>query len=87
VQSVSVDSGQLVQNLLNGMMWGTGFAIPFFVGITWAILKILSHPTVRSIARAADKLSGKGGGGLADVGVKILEGLAGGLIGGKGGSG
>jgi hypothetical protein len=69
-----VDTAGLTQILLDGMAWGAGFAIPFFIGITWAILKILSHPTVRSIARAADKLSG-GRGGIWETLIKEGFGL------------
>lgn len=71
-----IDWTQVTQSALDGMGWGIGFAVPFFVGITWAILRILSHPTVRQIARAADKLSGKGSiwEQIVGGGIKMLTG-------------
>jgi hypothetical protein len=70
-----IDWSAVGQSALDGMGWGIGFAVPFFVGITWAVLRILSHPSVRAIARAADKLSGKSGGVLEQIvggGLKAL---------------
>ena len=74
----AIDWTSVGNSFLLGMAWGTGFVIPFFVGLTWAILKILSHPSVRQIARAADKLSGKGG-----VGEQIIGGIFSFLKGGE----
>jgi hypothetical protein len=56
-----IDWNAAGQSLLDGFLWGTGFAVPFFVGITYAILKILSHPTIRNLSRAAAKLGGESG--------------------------
>lgn len=68
-----VDAGSLEDAFLSALMWGFGFGIAFFVPLTWAVLRILSHPTVRSIARAADKLS-RGSGGMWESIIK--EGLS-----------
>lgn len=65
------------QAFLNGGAWGMGFAIPFFVGITWAVLRILSHPTITKVARAADRISGKSEGwivALINAGKELLQG-------------
>lgn len=69
-----VDQAQLLQSLADGAAWGTGFALPFFVGITWAVLKVLSHPNVQKIARAADKF-GRGSGGVGETLVKEVFGF------------
>jgi hypothetical protein len=59
------DWGQVSQSFFDGGAWGIGFAIPFFVGITYAILRILSHPTIRQLARAAAKMGESGWAGVA----------------------
>lgn len=64
-----IDWNAVAQSLVEGAAWGTGFAIPFFVGITWMVLKILSHPSVRNIAKAAGKLGEKG-----DVWTELIRG-------------
>jgi hypothetical protein len=68
-----VDAQALEDAFLTALMWGFGFGVAFFVPLTWAVLRILSHPTVRSIARAADKLSKGGEGGI--WGTLIKEGI------------
>lgn len=64
-----MDAAGLEDAFLTALMWGFGFGVAFFVPLTWAILRILSHPTVRAIARAADKLS-KGNSGIWETIVK-----------------
>jgi len=70
---VTADANGITNQFLLGMAWGAGFAVPFFVGITWSILKVLSHPSVRALSRAADKLSGAHGGALELI---VKEGIA-----------
>lgn len=77
------DWSAVSQSFFNGLLWGAGFALPMFIGLTWAILRILSHPTIRSIARAADKLSGGQTGFWDKLGSMALSGLGGFLSGGK----
>jgi len=66
------------QVFLDGIAWGAGFSIPVFVGITWSVLKILSHPTIRHIAKAAANMTSGEGGGMLTKGARLIENLLGG---------
>ena len=64
---MSIDWGAAEQSFWNGLLWGIGFAIPLFVGLPWAIMRILSHPTIVKGTRALDRLAGKDQGWLGQV--------------------
>ena len=68
-----IDWNAAEQSLVNGLAWGIGFSVTVVTAITWAALKVLSHPTVRKLSNAADKLSSGGGwASLAEKGARAL---------------
>jgi len=58
-------------NFVYGLEFGAGFTIVFAIGLTYAVLALLAHPTLRKFATALDriarKLEGSGGGILDQV--------------------
>lgn len=64
---VPIDFGQVAQSLMNGLAWGLGFSICFAIGLTYSVLAILGHPTLRKIASAAGKFGSGSRGWLGEI--------------------
>jgi hypothetical protein len=79
--SLTLDWSALQSAFLGGLAWGIGFAIPFFIGATYAAFAIMSHPTAKKLARAADKISGASNQGIVS---QILQAILSSLLPGKG---
>lgn len=69
---ISIDSA--FDWIETGFCFGIGFVIPFGIVLPWMAWKIMSHPTLSKLARAADKLASGASGSIIEKGVNWLFG-------------